>query len=67
MTVELLDRLYQYADEFLIHAVDVEGKASGIERELVELLEESDPGDIRWGNRKFYKIWKNWQSGDSII
>ena len=38
VTVELLDRLYQYADEFLIHAVDVEGKASGIERELVELL-----------------------------
>lgn len=36
--MELLDRLYQYADEFLIHAVDVEGKASGIERELVELL-----------------------------
>ena len=32
VTVELLDRLYQYADEFLIHAVDVEGKASGIER-----------------------------------
>ena len=38
VTVDLLDRLYQYADEFLIHAVDVEGKASGIERELVELL-----------------------------
>ena len=38
VTVKLLDRLYQYADEFLIHAVDVEGKASGIERELVELL-----------------------------
>ena len=38
VTVELRDRLYQYADEFLIHAVDVEGKASGIERELVELL-----------------------------
>ena len=38
VTVELLDRLYQYADEFLIHAVDVEGNASGIERELVELL-----------------------------
>lgn len=38
VTVELLDRLYQYADEFLIHAVDVEGKTSGIERELVELL-----------------------------
>ena len=38
VTLELLDELEQYADEFLIHAVDVEGKASGIERELVELL-----------------------------
>ncbi len=38
MTTQLLDRLMQYADEFLVHAVDVEGKASGIERELVELL-----------------------------
>lgn len=38
VTVELLDELAEYADEFLIHAVDVEGKASGIERELVELL-----------------------------
>ncbi|MCD7980712.1 MAG: phosphoribosylformimino-5-aminoimidazole carboxamide ribotide isomerase [Clostridiales bacterium] len=34
----LLDRLAGYADEFLIHAVDVEGKASGIERGLVEIL-----------------------------
>lgn len=38
VTVQLLDRLAGYADEFLIHAVDVEGAASGIERELVELL-----------------------------
>ena len=38
VTLELLDKLEAYADEFLIHAVDVEGKASGIERELVELL-----------------------------
>ena len=27
-----------YADEFLIHAADVEGKAAGIERELAVLL-----------------------------
>ena len=27
-----------YCDEFLIHAVDAEGKASGIETELVKLL-----------------------------
>ena len=37
---ELLDKLSAYCDEFLIHAVDVEGKASGIERNLVSLLGE---------------------------
>lgn len=35
---ETLDLLYPYCDEFLIHAVDVEGKASGIETELASLL-----------------------------
>ena len=38
VTLELLDELSEYCDEFLIHAVDVEGKQSGIERTLVELL-----------------------------
>ena len=33
-----LDRLSGYCDEFLVHAVDVEGKASGIETELAALL-----------------------------
>lgn len=32
---ESLDMLKEYCDEFLIHAVDVEGKNQGIERELV--------------------------------
>jgi phosphoribosylformimino-5-aminoimidazole carboxamide ribotide isomerase len=35
---ELLDKLSAYCDEFLVHAVDVEGKAQGIECELVSLL-----------------------------
>lgn len=35
---ELLERLSDYCDEFLVHAVDVEGKAQGIETELVKLL-----------------------------
>jgi len=35
---ELLDKLAGYCDEFLVHAVDVEGKQSGIQTELVELL-----------------------------
>ena len=38
VTIELLKELEQYCDEFLIHAVDVEGKAEGIEKELVALL-----------------------------
>lgn len=35
---ETLDQLSKYCDEFLIHAVDVEGKSSGIEKELVKML-----------------------------
>lgn len=38
VTMELLDKLSQYCDEFLVHAVDVEGKQNGIQTELVELL-----------------------------
>lgn len=36
--IPLLDRLAEYCSEFLIHAVDVEGKAHGIEKELAALL-----------------------------
>lgn len=38
VTPELLMRLSAYADEFLIHAVDVEGKARGIEKDLAAML-----------------------------
>ncbi len=38
ITREVLEELTSYCDEFLIHAVDVEGKASGIETPLAELL-----------------------------
>ena len=38
VTKETLETLAHYCDEFLIHAVDVEGKASGIAQELVEIL-----------------------------
>ena len=38
ITPELLDKLSKYCDEFLIHAVDVEGKQSGIEKALIALL-----------------------------
>lgn len=36
----VLTELAGYCDEFLVHGVDVEGKASGIETELVKMLSE---------------------------
>lgn len=38
LTEKVLDELSGCCDEFLIHAVDAEGKANGIETELAELL-----------------------------
>ena len=60
MTAETLLMLSEYCDEFLVHAVDVEGKASGVEKEVVKRLGEfiklpvtyaggiHDLSDIRW-------------------
>ncbi len=39
---EILDTLSEYCDEYLVHAVDVEGKASGIEKGVADMLG-------RWG------------------
>lgn len=33
-----LEKFHEFCDEFLIHAVDVEGKASGIEKDLAKML-----------------------------
>ena len=38
LTEELLEKLSGLCDEFLIHAVDVEGKGSGADNELIKLL-----------------------------
>lgn len=38
LSPEILDELAGYCDEFLIHGVDVEGKSSGMETELVRML-----------------------------
>lgn len=35
---ELIDKLRAYCDEFLIHGIDVEGRRSGFDTELVSLL-----------------------------
>lgn len=38
LDLALLEKLSAYCDEFLIHAVDVEGKAKGIEEEIAALI-----------------------------
>ena len=38
VSVELLEKLSDYCDEFLVHGVDVEGKGGGMEEELVKIL-----------------------------
>lgn len=38
VTPELMNKLGSYCDEFLVHAVDVEGKAHGVEKELATIL-----------------------------
>lgn len=42
ITKEVLSELSSYCDEFIVHAVDVEGMAHGIEESLVSLLGEYD-------------------------
>lgn len=37
---ETIERLSEYADEFLVHAVDVEGRVNGVECEIVSILGE---------------------------
>ena len=37
---DTMEKLQDYADEFLIHAVDVEGRANGVEKDLVSILGE---------------------------
>lgn len=40
LTKKNIDLFKEYASEFLIHAVDVEGKAQGIEEQVVSILEK---------------------------
>lgn len=48
LTVELLQNLEKYCDEFLIHGVDVEGKSQGIDQELVRILAEYQGNSITY-------------------
>lgn len=72
LSEELLDEMAQYCDEFLVHGVDVEGKSSGVEGELVELLGRwkgflllMRAGSEVWKNWKIQKSW-TWKAGFTI-
>ena len=48
LSLVVLQELAEYCDEFLIHAVDVEGKARGVERDLVRILSSFDAKTITY-------------------
>ena len=54
-----LDHLAAYCDEFLIHAVDVEGKCEGIDEELVRFLGQwgGKPMTYAGGARTMQDLW----------
>lgn len=43
-----LKELAQYCDEFLVHAVDVEGKSAGIDEHILKILSECDSVPITY-------------------
>jgi phosphoribosylformimino-5-aminoimidazole carboxamide ribotide isomerase len=48
LTKETMEELRKYCDEFLIHAVDVEGKQQGIEKQVIRLLGEWQTADVTY-------------------
>ena len=45
---QVLEELAGYCDEFLVHAVDVEGKCMGVDVELINLLSRNTPVPITY-------------------
>ena len=64
-----LNQLADYACEFLVHAVDVEGRQSGIDAELLGILAEHSPipCDYAGGSRNFADIEQVRRAGNGRI
>lgn len=64
-----LDELALYADEFLIHAVDVEGKKCGIDEELLQILSRHEviPVSYAGGIRSFEDVKKIEKIGNGKV
>ncbi|MCH5281579.1 MAG: phosphoribosylformimino-5-aminoimidazole carboxamide ribotide isomerase [Lachnospiraceae bacterium] len=69
LDLKLLERLSDDCDEFLIHAVDVEGKNRGIEEELVKLLSRYEERAITYagGVHSYEELKKLHQIGGGRI
>ena len=67
LTEDVLSELADYCDEFLVHAVDVEGKAGGIEEDIAALLGNWDGISVTYAGgissfedlRKLKELGKN--------
>lgn len=69
LNYDALQQLSEYCSEFLIHAVDVEGKQNGIDLELVELLAKNCPLPVTYagGIRSLADIEEIRQTGREKI
>lgn len=69
LSEDILTMLASFCDEFLIHGVDVEGKRSGIEEELIDLLGRWHQIPITYagGIRSFEDIEKIRKAGSNRI
>lgn len=65
VNAQTLNRLAEYADEFLVHAADVEGKQQGVDLDLVSLLGAQSPIPTTYagGGRSLDDIRAVWQAG----
>lgn len=60
LNASTMEFLASYADEFLIHAVDIEGKCEGIDEKLVARLSEWSPIPVTYagGARSVNDLWR---------
>lgn len=67
VTLETMSQLGCHCDEFLVHAVDVEGKARGIETELASLLSEFTERPVTYaggvGSKKDIELLRKYGKG----
>ena len=69
VTTATLDRLAAHCSEFLIHAVDVEGKCQGIDEPLVRMLGTwaGLPVTYAGGARSLEDIWRVQELSDGRV